>query len=133
MDEIQKTESKLNGKTILWVEDDAFLSEIITQKLNKRGCKYFFSKDSEQAFEVLKNNIPDVIVLDILLPGKDGFEILTEIKKDPKLAEIPVIMLTNFNQQEKIDTAMKLGAVKFLVKAIYTLEEILAEIEKTIK
>ena len=133
MEEINKIESKLNGKTILWVEDDAFLSEIITQKLNKRGCKYFFAKDSEQAFEVLKNNVPDVIILDILLPGKDGFEILAEIKKDAKLKDVPVIMLTNFNQQEKIDQAMPLGAVKFLVKAIYTLEEILAEIEKALK
>jgi CheY-like chemotaxis protein len=72
------------------------------------------------------------VLLDILLPGIDGFEVLTRMKQNPQLDKIVVIMLSNFGQKEDIERAQKLGAQKFLIKANYTLDEIVKEVEDTI-
>ena len=81
---------------------------------------------------MISENIPDIILLDIVLPGIDGFEILKRIKSDPKIQKIPVIMLSNLGQSENNDKSEGMGAVKFLVKAAVTLDEIIEEIKAVI-
>ena len=84
--------------------------------------------EAKAAFEILERWKPDIILLDLILPGVDGFEILSRIKKDDRLKDIPVIVLSNLGQQEDIDRAMSLGAQDFMVKANFTLEEIIVRV-----
>ncbi len=126
--ESQSTGEQPRGRTIMWVEDDMFLSDMISKKCDINECKLLHAMDSEQAFDILSQNKPDVIILDILLPGKNGFEILEEIKKNESTKDIPVVILSNFGQKEEIEKGLRLGADKYLVKATLTLDEILVQV-----
>lgn len=118
----------LVGKKILWVEDDKFLSDIASKKLILEKADLRHSIDSDSAFAVLSEWIPDVIILDVMLPGMSGIDILAKIRTDRRLDKIPVIMLTNAGQDQNVDAAMKLGAKKFLTKATLTPQGIIREI-----
>ena len=118
--------------TIMWVEDDMLLSDMISKKCSINKCELLHAVDANQAFDLLSKNHPDVIILDILLPGKNGFEILDEIKKNEKTKDIPVVILSNFGQKEEIEKGLSLGAEKYLVKATLTLDEILAQVNEVL-
>jgi len=120
----------LSGKKILWVEDDKFLGDIIARKLSREGCELFHADNGEEALKLVKNEKPDIVLLDILLSGVDGFEILRKIKEDAETKHIPVILLSNLGQRADIDRGTALGAARFLVKATVTLDEIVLEIKK---
>lgn len=124
--------SGLKDVKILWVEDDQFLGELLARKLSSEGAKLFHAVNGEEALKILQTEVPDIITLDIVLPGMNGLKTLEEIHKNESLAKIPVMMLSNLSQKEDVDKAFSLGAKKFLVKASYTLEEIIAEIKETI-
>ncbi|KKU97150.1 MAG: Response regulator receiver, CheY-like protein [Parcubacteria group bacterium GW2011_GWC2_48_17] len=123
----------LIGKKIMWVEDDKFLSEIIARKLVQHGCVLFHAAEGVEAFRIFGKEKPDLILLDILLSGMDGFEILKRIKEDEKTKHIPVILLSNLGQKEDIEKGKSLGAARFLVKAMVTLDEIIEEINAVLK
>lgn len=123
----------LSGKKIMWVEDDKFLSDIIARKLAEHGCVLFPATEGGEAFRILGKEKPDLILLDILLSGMDGFEILKRIKEDEKTKHIPVILLSNLGQKEDIEKGKALGAARFLVKAMVTLDEIIEEIKTVLK
>ena len=120
-------------KKIMWVEDDVFLSDIIAKKCQTNSCELLHAINYEETFELLKDGIPDVIILDILLPGKNGYEILEELRKDPRTKDLPIIILSNFGQKEEIEKGLKLGADKYLIKATLTLDEILGEVNKVME
>jgi len=128
-DNSKKAGSK--GK-VLVVEDDKFLRELLVRKLFGEGFDIQSAIDSEGAFEILSKWTPEIILLDLILPGEDGFTILEKLKADTKLASIPVIILSNLGQQEDIDKAMSLGASDFMVKANFTLDEIIEKIIKAL-
>lgn len=113
---------------VMVVEDDKFLRELFIRKLFSEGFKVENAIDAKGAFEILERWKPHIILLDLILPGVDGFEILSRLKKDDRFKEIPVIVLSNLGQQEDIDRAMTLGAKDFMVKANFTLEEIIARV-----
>ena len=115
------------GKVLI-VEDDKFLRELFVRKLFSEGFQVDSAIDSDEAFEILSKNKPDIIFLDLILPGMDGFEILTRIKKDDRIKNIPVLVISNLGQKEDIDRAMRLGATDFLVKANFTLDEIISRV-----
>ena len=123
----------LRGKTIMWVEDDQFLSDIIARKLSVEGATLIHASDYEGAMKELKDKTPDLILLDILLSGIDGFEILRQLKDNPKRKAIPVILLSNLGQRSDIDKGKQLGAARFLLKATITLDQILDEIKTVLK
>jgi DNA-binding response OmpR family regulator len=123
-------EKSIAGKKIMWIEDDVFLSDIIARKLSTHKCLLLHATDSKATFKILETEKPDIIMLDILLPGINGFEILEQLKKDTKTKDIPVIILSNFGQKSEIDKGMQLGAAKYLIKATLTLDEIIDEISK---
>jgi len=129
IDKKEKGESR--GK-VLVVEDDKFLRELLVRKLFGEGFTIESAIDSRGAFEILSNWKPQIILLDLILPGEDGFSILEKIKKDSNLADIPVVILSNLGQQEDIDRAMALGAMDFMVKANFTLDEIIEKITKAL-
>lgn len=115
-------------RKILVVEDDKFLRELFVRKMFNEGFDVESAVDAEQAFDVLRTKKPEIILLDLILPGVDGFEILTQIKKDANLKDIPVMVISNLGQKEDIDRAMGLGASDFLIKANYTLDEIITRV-----
>jgi len=127
-----KFSGAVSGKKILWVEDDRFLKDIITVRLSNEGCNLMHAADEAEAFSILERETPDVIMLDILLPGADGFEILQKIKANEKTKSIPVILLSNLSQPDDIKKGKELGAVKFLVKSTVTLDEIINEIKSVL-
>jgi len=119
-------------KTILVIEDDKFLRELISQKLTKEGFKLLEAMDGEEGVKKIQQEKPDLILLDLILPGLDGFEVLTQAKQDPALSEIPVIILSNLGQKEDIERGLKMGAVDYLIKAHFTPGEIIEKIKQAL-
>ncbi len=129
---LDKESSNTSKGNVLVVEDDKFLRELLVRKLFSEGFATESAIDSVSAFEILSKQKPQIILLDLILPGEDGFSILEKIKKDSNLANIPVIILSNLGQQEDIDRAMALGAMDFMVKANFTLDEIVEKVTKAL-
>ena len=122
------------GVKVLLVEDDNFLREISSKKLVKEGFTVYEAIDGEQALNGIKEIKPDIVLLDIILPAVDGFQILANIRSsdDPDIAKIPVIMLSNLGQDDDIKKAMDIGANDYLVKAHFTTEEIVEKIKSVL-
>lgn len=116
-------------QTILIVEDDKFLRELISRKLAGEKFKIEEAIDGEEGLKKIAESRPDLILLDLILPGLDGFEVLERIKDNPSTSNIPVLILSNLGQRDEIERGLKLGAVDFLVKAHFTPEEIVDKIK----
>jgi CheY-like chemotaxis protein len=110
---------------ILVVEDDDFLRDLMAIKLSKKIHSIFYASDGEKAIELTQKEKPDLILLDLILPGMGGFEVLEKIKSDPSVRDIPVIILSNLGGEEKIEKGRELGAEDFLVKANFSIDEII--------
>jgi DNA-binding response OmpR family regulator len=111
-------------KKILLIEDDKFLRELMTKKLFSMDYDVSSSVDGESGLEMIKEKQPDLVLLDLILPGMNGFEVLERAKKDPEINNIPIIILSNLGQKEDIDKGLELGAKDFLIKAHFTPQEI---------
>jgi len=122
----------LAGKKVMWVEDDSFLSDIIARKLSAEKCLLVHTKNAEEALPLVGTEMPDVIMLDVLLPGMNGFELLTKLKSDPKTKSIPVILLSNLGQESDVEKGKSLGADRFLVKATLKLDEVIGQIKEVL-
>jgi len=121
------------AKKILIVEDDKFLRELIGQKLSKESFDILEAMDGEEGLKSAKEDKPDLILLDLILPGIDGFEVLAKIKEDASAAAIPIIILSNLGQKDDIERGLKLGAVDYLIKAHFTPGEIIEKIKGILK
>lgn len=117
---------------VLMVEDDKFLRDLAAQKMAKENFDVTTAMDGEQGVALAEKNLPDIILLDILLPGIDGYEVLRRIRLNPALATTRIAMLSNFGQREDVERALKAGADHFLVKANYTLDEIVEEVKRIV-
>jgi len=115
---------------ILLIEDDSLLIDIYTTKFKQVGFEVSVAEEGVKAFESIKEMQPDVILLDIVLPHMDGWDILKKLQEQEATREIPVFVLSNLGQKEEIEKGLKLGAKKYLIKAHYTPSEIVEEIEK---
>lgn len=118
---------------ILLVEDDPFLSDIYSTKLENAGFGLSVAYDGEDVFKKIEEKIPELILLDIVLPKMDGFEVLKKLKADSRFNKIPVILLTNLGQKEDIDKGMSLGAQDYLIKANFIPSEIVEKIKSFLK
>ena len=121
------------SKKILVVEDDRFLRELISRKLLGEGYNVVEAVDGEDGIRKIKEEKPDLVLLDLILPGADGFEVLSKTKADPSVASIPVIILSNLGQKEDVERGLKLGAVDYLIKAHFTPGEIVEKIKIIMK
>jgi len=128
---LENQDGKILGIKVLLVEDDKFLSDICSKKLVKEGYTVYLATDGLMAIEAANEALPDIILLDIILPTMDGFQILNEIRSSdkPELKKAPVIMLSNLGQDDDIKKAMEIGANDYLVKAHFTTDEIAAKIK----
>ncbi|MEK7542115.1 MAG: response regulator [Patescibacteria group bacterium] len=118
---------------ILLIEDDKFLRELIIQKLGKEGYEVTEAPEGEEGLLKMKKEKPDLVLLDLILPGIDGFEVLSRMKKDPNLASIPVIILSNLGQRDDVQKGMDLGAEDYLIKAHFTPGEIVDRIKAALE
>lgn len=126
-------QQRLAKKKILLVEDDQFLSNILCTKLNHEGCVGLYAKNGEDALEILTREVPDIILLDLLLPGISGFDVLKAIGANPTMSHVPVMVLSNLGQKEDIEMCKNLGATKYLIKAEHDLDDIVIEIVKVLE
>lgn len=118
---------------ILVIEDEETLQKALSQFLAEEKFEVISALDGEKGLELAKTASPDLILLDIVLPKKDGYEVLEELKKDEATKRIPVILLTNLESPEDIEKAFEKGASTYLVKSNYKLEEIVKKIKETLQ
>ncbi|MBN1585055.1 response regulator [Candidatus Uhrbacteria bacterium] len=127
------TEDNKNGRTrILIVDDDSFLSGIYATKLEMDGFSVLSARDGDEGLKAAAKELPDLILLDVLMPKLDGFEVLKRLKGDPATKDIPVIMLTNLGQKEDIEKGMGEGAADYLIKAHFVPAEAVAKIKEVL-
>ncbi len=117
---------------VLLVEDDPFLVDIYTTKFQAEGFSISVATDGNQAIRRLSQDKPEILLLDIVLPKVDGWEILKSIKQNKNLQDLKVIVLSNLGQKADIDKAIALGATRYLIKAHYTPSEVVEEVKKII-
>lgn len=122
-----------NTGTIVLIEDDPFLSSMYVAKLEIAGFTVYAQEDGKRGLELIKNKKPQLILLDILLPGMDGFEVLEHVRADKETAGIPVILLTNLGQKNDVEKGLELGANDYLIKAHFTPTEVITKINKFLK
>ena len=122
------TEQKSNY--ILVVEDDYFLRNLLLHKIEQEKLPFDTAVNGSEALEKIKAKIPAVIILDLVLPDTDGFEVLEKIKKQPATKDIPVIVVSNLGQKDEIERCLKLGANDYLIKANFTPKEIVDKIRE---
>jgi len=117
-------------KKILLIEDDQFLIDIYTTKLKEAGFSIEVAKSGREGLKMAKEKKFDLILLDIVLPGLDGWEVLKRIKEGEESKKVPVVVLSNLGQKEEVEKGLKLGALKYIIKANYTPSELVQEIKK---
>lgn len=121
------------AQTILIIEDDKFFRELVSQKLFKEGYEVLDAVDGEEGIKLAKEKKPDLILLDLILPGMDGFDILANLKDNSETFPIPVIILSNLDQKEDMERVFKLGAADFLIKARSTPGEVVDKVRGILK
>lgn len=117
-------------KTVLIIEDDEQVVRVYTIKLKQEGVETIGAVDGEAGLEKIVSEKPDLVLLDLMLPKKDGFWVLEEMVKKPELKKIPVVVLSNLGQEEDKKRALKLGVKEYLVKADISIKEVVEKIKK---
>ena len=121
------------SKVILFIEDESALQKTFGEILKQEGYEMISALDGEIGLRLAKIKKPDLILLDLVLPKRHGFEVLKELKEDEETKKIPVIVLTNLEKIEDVDKALELGATTYLVKAQYSLVELVEKIKKALQ
>ncbi len=116
-------------KTVLLVEDDKFLSSLLKNRLEKEGLSVVHAGDGEEALVFLRENKPDLALLDIILPKKNGFEVLEEIQSDPIVRGIPVMIISNLGQNSDVVRGKELGAIEYYVKAETSIDDLVMKVK----
>ena len=119
-----------NGKKILIVENDTFLLKVYAAKLAALGFDVRTAENGEEVEPILLSFTPDLILLGLVMPKKDGFEVLRDLKASPQWKDIPVIVASSLRQQEDKDRVMQLGAVAYITKGDISILEIIEQVRK---
>lgn len=117
-----------NKKKVMIVEDDVFIRDIYQVKFSQEGFEVIVAEDGIKALEKLKEVTPDIILLDIIMPYMNGIEVLKNIKSNDLLKNIPIIMLTNISEKEKVSEGMELGVQDYLIKSHFTPSEVVHKV-----
>ena len=120
------------SKKILFIEDESALQKTFGEILKQEGYEMISALDGETGLRLAKSEKPDLILLDLILPKMPGFDVLKKLKEDNETKDIPVIVLTNLEDIKDVDRAIELGATTYLVKAKYSLEEIVEKIKNAL-
>jgi DNA-binding response OmpR family regulator len=130
---MENTQKFTPGTKIVIVEDDKFLGGLVFKKLIEEGCTVRHIESGERAQASIESEIPDLIFLDLLLPGVSGFDILAGLKKNDDTKDIPVVLLSNLGERDDIRKGLDLGATSFLIKASMTVDSIIAEASRILR
>lgn len=120
-------------RKVLIIEDDTFLQDLEASKLKSEGYEVISAYTGEEGMDKVYAEDLGLVLLDLILPKIDGFEILKRIKEDEKLKKIPIIIFSNLSDSKDIDRAKELGATDFMVKSNFTLDELAKHINKVLK
>ncbi|MBI5079526.1 response regulator [Candidatus Wolfebacteria bacterium] len=118
---------------ILVVEDDQFLASLLKNRLQKEGFDVLLAKDGEEALDILESTQPELVLLDIILPKKSGFEVMEEVRENPKLEKLAIVIISNLGQSEDMIRGQQLGAIEYFVKAKTPLDELIKKIKEIIQ
>ena len=127
------TNKSVKGLKILIVEDDPFLAALALKRLQQEGYDVRNAADGSLGIQAMQESVPDLVLLDIIMPVMNGFDVLKKMKADDKLKNIPVIIFSNLGQEQEVEEGKKLGADDFLVKAKFTLREVVEKIAELLK
>lgn len=119
-------------KYVLIVEDDEFISDVYQRKLLLEGFEVALAKDGEEALRTIRERRPDLVLLDIMIPLKDGFQVLSELRVDAGLSDIRVVVMSNLSQGKDIAHAKELGALDYIVKSNIALPDMVQRIRKAL-
>ncbi|MEK7542116.1 MAG: response regulator [Patescibacteria group bacterium] len=119
-------------KKVLIVEDEQLIGDLLQKKLRGDGYYAFVAKDGEAALKQMREEQPDLVLLDIVLPRLNGFEVLSEIRKDEELRKIPVIIISNSGQPTEIEKAKEAGVRDWLIKTEFDPQEVLEKVRRQI-
>ena len=120
-------------KKLLIIEDDVVLQKALADFLSAEGFAVACAIDGEIGLQMVSSENPDLILLDIVLPKKDGYEVLKEVRGNEQTKHIPIVLLTNLGSIADVEKALQLGATTYLVKADYKLEEVTSKIKEILK
>ena len=120
------------AKKILIIEDEKILRELLEKKLKEKNYDVITASDGEEGFLKLKNEKPDLILLDIIMPKMSGFEVLEKKQKDVKVSKVPVIIVSNSGQPVEISRAIELGVKDYLIKTEFDPQEVIQKVQKQI-
>lgn len=121
-----------DNKRILLIEDDPFLSRLLTERLARENLNFDLAVSGEEGLKKAQKDKPALVLLDLVLPGIDGYEVLKRMKEDSNLSKVPVFILSNLGQDDEIKRGLDLGAVNFLIKANFDLDEIIEKIKQAL-
>lgn len=116
-------------KKILLAEDDKFISRAYKDGLTRAGFEIVLASDGKEAMQKIKQDRPDLILLDLIMPIKNGFEVLEEVKKDDELKSIPIVVLSNLGQDSDVAKGKALGAVDYLIKTNLSMKEVIEKVK----
>lgn len=118
------------AKTILLAEDEEIMLKLLEKKLSQAGYEVISAADGQEALDKIKENFPDLILLDVVMPRLSGFEVLKMINQDEKLKKIPVIIISNSGQPVEINKAVELGAKDWIIKTDFNPQEVVEKVQK---
>lgn len=116
------------AKKILIVEDEEILLNLLERKLKEKGYEVSVAKDGEEGLKVMREVKPDLVLLDVILPKKDGFDVMEEMRKDEDLKDLSVIIISNSGQPVELDRAKRLGALDWVIKTQFDPNEVLEKV-----
>jgi len=117
-------------KKVLLAEDDPFIVDIYTTKLKQAGLEVVVVSEGDEVLEKARKEKPDLLLLDIVLPTMNGWEILRAIRQSDDLKDLPVVILSNLYQKDEVEKGFKFGVLKYLIKAHFTPSEVVEEVKK---
>lgn len=120
------------AKKILLIEDEQLMIELLERKLSQEDYEISVARDGVEGLEKMKEEKPDLVLLDIIMPKMGGFEVMEEINKDVELKKIPIVVISNSGQPVELDRAQRLGAKDWLIKTEFDPQEVLDKVIKQI-
>ena len=120
------------AKKILIIEDEELLYNLLQRKLSEEGYEASVAKDGVEGMKMIKEMKPDLVLLDIVMPNKNGFEVMDEMQADERLKHIPIIVISNSGQPVEIDKAKESGARDWLIKTEFDPQEVIEKVKKQI-
>lgn len=120
------------SKKILLIEDEQIIIDLLGKKLQKEGYKVVIGRDGDEGLEKMRQENPDLILLDIVMPKKDGLEVLEEMMQDERINGIPVVIISNSGQPVELKRAKELGVRDWLIKTEFDPQEVLEKVERNL-